>query len=82
MRVGVLSDSFACFGNPFPPIGLPCSSLDIRACAWSYCNLISHVWLIPLGWLHFSEGKGGGMDLGGERESLGGEEKLENSCGM
>ena len=64
MGVGVVYNSFACFGDHFPPTGLNHSSLDMRARAWSYCNLISYVWLILLGWLPLSEGKGGRMDLG------------------
>lgn len=54
----------------------------MRAYAHYYCNMFCHAWLLYLGGLLFSEGKGGGVmleEMGGEGEESGGEEGMENS---
>lgn len=62
-RNGIVSGSFACIRDPFPLTGL--LHLKVRRGAQSSCNLICLVWLLSLGSLPFSEGKGGeGVSLG------------------
>lgn len=53
------------------------SSFDMGVYAWSYCILLCHVWLMPLGDLPFTEGKqrrkgstGMGNRRGGKRGEL------------
>jgi hypothetical protein len=40
------------------------SSLCMKIYAYSYCNLLYHIWLLSLGCLLSLRGNRGGMDLG------------------
>ena len=66
----------ACSWDHFPPIKVPKSSLDMRVCAKSYCNLLYCVRLIFPASLLFSEGNGGAVDLW-ERGCGGGLRRVE-----
>lgn len=84
MEARTVSDRFACPWDSFHyTVALFYNNVKGGAC--SYCNLICHVWLVSLGCLPFSEGKGGGVNLGegeDEREGLGGEEGGKAVVGM
>ena len=56
----------------FPSIWVALSSLDVMVCAWSYCSLLCHVWLVSLNGLLWVEGREGVVDLG-ERRCMGGD---------
>lgn len=52
---GAVSDSFACFGDPLPPSGLPPPTL-MKVCV-SSCPSLCRSCLMSLGGTLFSEGK-------------------------
>lgn len=59
-------------------------SLDVKACAWSYCILLWHVLLLFLGVLLFCRERHGRVELGREEVRENWEEwregKLQSGC--